>query len=406
LEFSIRLEDADPRRALLGLPPTDRLTAGEVAHWQACLDDAWALLVARHRPAAEILAAVLQVIVPVRPDPGARGISATSADAYGAVAMSVPADPVELAVGLLHETQHSLLNAVHHLFDLHTDPAALGYSPWRDDPRPASGVLHGTYAYLAVTRFWRTEWQADPADRVAAFEFARWRAAVAATANSLLIRDELTPAGHRFVTALRDEVQPWLADPVDPEIARLAAAASLDHELRWRLRNRHLDHVQVTAVADAWRRVRIPHQRVAPDLSPATAMPVPRLIPAPRRALENSPRLDLIHQCLAGVNKTGGSGHPAGSRATAADNAFLRGDYGTAWRAYRKAVDLDLEDDSVWAGLALAARDDALIAQLEVVVAVCRELGPDHPDPRKLAAWISGQVRSCPPEPRRWKARR
>jgi hypothetical protein len=35
------------------------------------------------------------------------------------------------------------------------------YVPWRDDPRPISGLLQGAYAYLGVTGFWRTRRQPD-----------------------------------------------------------------------------------------------------------------------------------------------------------------------------------------------------------------------------------------------------
>jgi len=192
LHLRVRLEDRDPRRHLLGLRPTPPLTDQDTAHWLHCLDDAWRLLVDRHRPDAAILATVLRCIVPVEPDPAVRGISATSADAYGAVAMSAPEDGTALAVGLLHEVAHSVLNGTQHLFDLLRRPDSLGYSPWRDDPRPASGVLHGAYAYLAVTRFWRTE-AAATGDRRAAFEFARWREAVASAADGLA-DGGLTPA--------------------------------------------------------------------------------------------------------------------------------------------------------------------------------------------------------------------
>ena len=180
-----RLEDTDPARGLLGLTPTGQLTDDAAGHWRRCLVAAWQILVSRHRPAAEVLAGVLECLVPVEPDQVARGISATSAEAFGAVAMSAPADGLSLALGLVHETQHSLLNATAHLFDLHVTPGTLGYSPWRDDPRPASGVLHGAYAYLAVARFWRLE-MAVTGDRIAAFEFTRWREAVADAADRLL----------------------------------------------------------------------------------------------------------------------------------------------------------------------------------------------------------------------------
>ncbi|MEV4639257.1 HEXXH motif-containing putative peptide modification protein [Actinoplanes sp. NPDC049548] len=353
LSISVRLEDTDPLRAGLGLPPTPPLTAAELTRWQEMFAAAWRLLVERVRPDAEVLATVLDCVVPVRPDPAARGISATSADAYGAVAISEPADPAAFAVGLLHETQHSILNAVQYLFDLLQAPDTLGYSPWRDDPRPASGVLHGAYAYLTVTRFWRTL----PGDPLARFEFARWRAAVAAAAEGL--RD-LTPAGERFVGALRAEVRPWLGEPVDAAILRLAEGANRDHRLRWRLRNLHVGPADAAALASAWRRgVRLP---------PVTSV----LRPAPRRALETSARLDLTHRLLRGLPLDGAEG----------DLAYVRGDDAAALRAYRK----NPGDRSAWAGMFLAG---GLRGAPEIAAAAHEALRDDAPDPLAVARWVS-----------------
>lgn len=366
LSISVRVEDSDPLRARLGLPPAARLTDAELARWQDALHGAWRMLVDRLRPDAEVLAAVLDCVVPVEPDPAARGISATSADAFGAVAMSEPADATALAVGLLHETQHSVLNAVQYLFDLHAEPDAPGYSPWRDDPRPASGLLHGAYAYLAVTRFWR----ARPGDRLAAFEFARWRAVVVATADGLLGGGGLTPAGARFVAALRAEVLPWLDEPVEPEVARLAERANLDHHLRWRLRNRHVDPADARALAAAWRR----------------GSPAPRveshLRRAPRRALEASVRLDLTHRVLRGepVDEIG---------AGMGDLAYLRGDDDAAAVAYRQDLILDPGDDAAWAGLAMTAGRGALRDTPEIVAAAHRALRDRTTDPIMLSDWLS-----------------
>jgi hypothetical protein len=378
LAIEVRLEDADPVRGRLGLTPTGRLTGDAVAHWQACLDEAWQLLVDRHRPAAETLATVLSVIVPVEPDPAAHGISATSAHAFGAVAMSAPRDGTELAVGLLHESRHSVLNAVEYLFDLHTDPAALGYSPWRDDPRPASGILHGAYAYLAVTRFWRIEAVArvGPAGALAAFEYARWRSAVVSSAEELLAGGDLTPAGTRFVGALRDEVLPWLDEPVPPAVARLAASANADHYLRWRLRNLTVDPAAVHRSVAAWHRG---------DPEPPAAPPA-RLVPAPRRALEHSNRLALTHRLLRGGEVLGAV--QPGAPPTAGDLAYLRGDHGTARDAYVKRVETDPADDAGWAGLALVSPRRALREQPELVAAVFRAV--ETADADSLAEWISG----------------
>ncbi len=365
LSIAVRIEDRDPLRAGLGLPPAPALTTAELARWQAALTGAWRQLVEQVRPDAEVLATVLDCIVPVEPDPAARGISATSADAFGAVAMSEPADATALAVGLLHETQHSLLNAVQYLFDLHEQADALGYSPWRDDPRPAAGVLHGAYAYLTVTRFWRSR-RAAP---LAAFEFARWRAAVHTAADGLLAGGTLTVAGIRFVTALRSEVEPWLTEPVPPDVARLATGANADHLLRWRLRNRHVRPRDARLLADAWSRGRTP-PRVGSELRAA-----------PRRALEASSRLDLVHATLRG--------EPAPAGATDGDLAYLRGDDATALRAYRKGVLLDPEDGAAWAGLALSSGAAALRTMPEIVAALYRTLGDPGVDPVDLAGWLS-----------------
>ncbi|MGX6602056.1 aKG-HExxH-type peptide beta-hydroxylase [Micromonosporaceae bacterium Da 78-11] len=399
LTLRVRLEDADPLRGLLGLTPVERLSEAAADHWRQCLQEAWRILVSRHRPDAVRLARVLSVIVPVEPEPGAGGISATSADAFGAVAMSAPADGVALAVGLLHETQHSLLNAVRTLFDLVEPSPSLGYSPWRDDPRPAFGVLHGAYAYQAVTRFWRTEAAhtrtagSDHATsgRIAEFEFARWRAAVLEATNDLLglSPDDsggavLTSAGARFVAALRDEVAGWLGEPVDAEVAPLAAGANTDHRVRWRLRNLRVDP---TAVVAAWRAGRS-----------APAAPAATVRPASGRALEHSERLNRVHELLrapaVGVGVTGGereAGVRPGGGVRAGDDAYLGGDHGTAFDAYRKVLEVGPtcgELTSAWSGLAVVSPWRIMRERPELVRAVHQELEPGAVDLAALIRWL------------------
>ncbi|MFI5936750.1 aKG-HExxH-type peptide beta-hydroxylase [Actinoplanes sp. NPDC051494] len=346
LGIAVRLEDSDPLRARLGLVPAPRLDDAALRRWRAVFGEAWRLLVTLVPEDARVVAAVLECIVPVESDPAARGISASSADAYGAVAMSEPADATALAVGLLHEAQHSILNAVQYLFDLLGSPATLGYSPWRDDPRPASGILHGAYAYLTVTRFWRAH---RAGGLLAQFEFARWRAAVAAAAEGL---DNLSPAGSRFVGALLDEVRPWLGEPVDPRVLRLAEGANRDHHLRWRLRNRQIGPAGVAALGRAW------------ALGEAPPPVRSELRAAPRRALEASARLDLAHRFVRGLPLTGSE----------ADLAYVRGDLVTALTAYRKG-----QPD--WPALVLTS---GLDVPPEVAAAV-----PAEADPIKILEWLS-----------------
>jgi hypothetical protein len=340
------------------------------------------LLVRRHRPWAGILSEVLRVIVPVEPDPAADGVSATSAHAYGAAAMSAPTDPVSLAVGLIHETAHSLLNATTLLFDLVRPSRVLGYSPWRDDPRPASGVLHGAYAYLAVTRFWRTE-AALGGDRLAQFEFARWRSAVAAATDSLLAAEPdtvLTPVGRRFVGALRDEVGRWREEPVDDEVERLAGGANVDHRVRWRLRNLRVPDEAIRTLVSAWE-----HGRPVPGL------PEPEVVAGVRR-LEVSGRLDLVRGRL----RDGAQGDQrvrAGGGVRPGDVAWLGGEYGTSRDAYLWALEKlgvtapPTEIDAALAGLALVAPHRALRERPEVVRAMWLARSP-RPALDELLEWL------------------
>ncbi|WIM97427.1 HEXXH motif-containing putative peptide modification protein [Actinoplanes oblitus] len=405
----VRLDDRGPLRHLIGLPPAEPLDPAGLAHWRRCLDAAWRILVDRHPAAAGILGGVLRVIVPARPDPLAEGVSATSAEAFGAVAMSAPASGTGLAVALLHETQHSVLNAAHGLFPLVAPGADRSYSPWREDPRPVFGILHGIYAFLAVTRFWRAELraagaargigEAGPATRDAGeqgqaaydageqgqaefdardggpaapgvseaeFEFARWRVAVHETAGRLLGGGALTPAGARVVAALRDEVAPWLAEPVDPEVDRLAGLARADHRARWRLRNLTVPPGDAAALAAAWRAGQPP---------PAVEATVART----ERVVESSPRLRLIRALLRDEPERA---------ALDGDDACLRGSHGAALRAYRKALLTDRSREAAWSGLALVSPHRALRDRPEIVRAAA--LAAPEADIADLAAWLSG----------------
>lgn len=374
LTLSVRLEDTDPLRARLGLTPSGQLDREQVDTWRRLLTEAWHLLATRHRPAAATIAAVLRVIVPIEPDPGSAGLSATSAEAFGAVALSTPADATALAVGLLHETQHSLLNATRTLFDLVRPSAPAGYSPWRDDPRPPFGLLHGAYAYLAVTRFWRTE-AAASGQRPAQFEFARWRSAVAESADAL--DGHLTPAGARFVQALRTEVGGWLADEVDPEVERLARGANVEHRVRWRLRNLTVD---TEALVEAWPDGRPPAATLRADHT--------------GRALERSDRLELVHRSLRESDQS----LQPGSRQRPGDDAWLRGAPGAALYAYVQSLKQSVSratrpetppsprEVDLWAGIALAGPWRSVRERPELVRAAYLALPGQELD--KIAVWL------------------
>jgi uncharacterized protein len=232
---SVLVDDADPFRmpAVPDLAP--RLDGSEIGAWEAAFQAAWALLTRHHPDAAEEAAAAIRVIVPIaRPPHGQR--SSSSAETFGAIALSQPRDVSLLAETMIHEVQHLKLCALADLIVLtRRDDGRRFYAPWRDDPRPASGLLQGAYAYLGVTRFWRRQRHLTrgEAGMRAHAEFARWRSAAAAVTATLVGSGQLTPAGAEFARGMTRELGAWQDEPVPEESLALARREAEEHRARW-----------------------------------------------------------------------------------------------------------------------------------------------------------------------------
>jgi HEXXH motif-containing protein len=226
------VDDVDPFR-MPAAPHTARDV--DVTAWTPAFTAAQALLNRWHPDVAAEVAAMITVVVPLaRPAEGQ--VSSSSPETFGAIAMSDPADPVSLAVTLTHEVQHVKLSALLDLVQLTSpDSHVRLYAPWRDDPRPASGLLQGTYAYLGVTGFWRRQRAAGQASGLpdADVEFARWRQAAADGAATLLSSGQLTAAGTDFVGGIAGTLAAWHDDPVPLPAREQAAAANARHLARW-----------------------------------------------------------------------------------------------------------------------------------------------------------------------------
>jgi uncharacterized protein len=202
----VALEDTDPYRDCHQWRPAPRLTDAEFARWQRCFEDAWQEIRRDHPAYAPALAAGLSVLMPLSAGPQDRDISATARHAFGAVAAALPADPVTLALLIIHEFQHVKLGAVLDIYDLydHAD-SRLFHAPWREDLRPLEGLLQGTYAHLAVTDFWRSrqEVTAGAEAEAAGQRFAYWRDHTRDAIETLASSGSLTPLGERFVDEMR-----------------------------------------------------------------------------------------------------------------------------------------------------------------------------------------------------------
>ncbi|MFB7335967.1 HEXXH motif-containing putative peptide modification protein [Streptomyces adustus] len=210
--------------------------------WTEIMERAWPLLARVDPSGAEDVSACLRSIEPLPPSRPFRWHSATTEDGMGGMAASQPtgAEPAaaaQFAAVLTHEAQHSKLSALLHMYSLHVaDVAYRFYVPWRDDPRPLRGVLHGVYAFTGVARFWRGHLLNGCSleeKGLAAFEFALRRRQLLVVLPKLLQEQELTELGRRLVERLLDTVREWQDEPVRTDCLRWAELAVDDHSLSW-----------------------------------------------------------------------------------------------------------------------------------------------------------------------------
>jgi HEXXH motif-containing protein len=255
--WTLLLETGDPYLDRYTLPMRTAMPADEIADWRERVRSAWQIVAGRHRWAAEPMADVISVIVPLTPRSDTDLVSATTPAAYGAIATSWPPDEVTLAETLVHEFQHVKLCGLLDMVPLAASGDQRVYAPWRQDPRPAGGLLQGIYAHLGIVRFWQAQQHAetDPDGLLRAqVLFARWRPAIGETVQTLLETGSLTPAGVRFAERLRAQGQQLMSVPVSAQADRIAAEVALDHRLTWQLRHVPADAADMAGLADAYRR--------------------------------------------------------------------------------------------------------------------------------------------------------
>ena len=257
LTWTVLLETGDPYLNRYTLPMRTAMPRGEAEEWRRRVRSAWQILAARHRWAAEPMREAISVIVPLTPRSDTDLVSATTPAAYGAFATSWPPDPVTLAETFVHEFQHVKLCGLLDMVPLAESGGQKVYAPWRQDPRPAGGLLQGVYAHLGIAEFWRAQRQAET-DRDGILRahvlFARWRPTIDAAVQTLLETGGLTPDGARFAALLRARGRKLMSAPVPDEAGQIAAEVALDHRLTWQIRHVAADAAQVTELAAAYRR--------------------------------------------------------------------------------------------------------------------------------------------------------
>ncbi|MER5772797.1 HEXXH motif domain-containing protein [Streptomyces sp. NPDC002039] len=196
------LDDLDPYRAPSGPPatvrPARRLTPKGHKRWDTQWSGALTLLRRYDAGRADETGRLLRSVVPLAG--GSRSSGATLPAAAGSVLARAQAPPA-LAATLVHEVQHGKLTALADVLTLHTaDRTPCHWAPWRSDPRPLDGLLHGAYAHLALAGYWQRA--ALYGARGAWAQHARIRAQVAAVLPTLHGHPRLTPTGREFTDGM------------------------------------------------------------------------------------------------------------------------------------------------------------------------------------------------------------
>ncbi|RAY16042.1 hypothetical protein DPM19_09405 [Actinomadura craniellae] len=204
----LAVDDLDPFRDCQDWPAAGRLSPAGWDAWSAALEAALGELRRELPGYAAGLDAGLRAVVPLRPDPAGHGRSGTARHAFGAVAVALPPSAADLSVLLVHEFQHVKLSALLDMYGLF-DPAerVLLRVPWRPDPRPVEGVLHGVYAHLAIAELWRVRARAGRPGAEARFE--RHRSEVRDAIEAVRATRALTAHGERFVAGMHATVTGW-----------------------------------------------------------------------------------------------------------------------------------------------------------------------------------------------------
>lgn len=193
--LDIAVEDLDPFRDCQAWPAADRLSAPSWRGWHSALTVASAKLTNALPAYAEVIGAGLRAVAPLRNASGTDR-SATARQAFGAVGLAFPRAPGSLDALLLHEFQHTKLHALTELRELFdVDNRRTLRVPWRDQPRPIEGALHGAYAYLALCHLWRSRQPMTSRHRT----YRDW---VRAVTDSLIESGALTSEGEHFVAGM------------------------------------------------------------------------------------------------------------------------------------------------------------------------------------------------------------
>ncbi|MEU0877405.1 HEXXH motif domain-containing protein [Lentzea sp. NPDC005914] len=373
--LEVAFDDVDPHREFSAPAPPNPLDEAAFDEWCTQLDEAWDILTRWHADYASELSAGLTTLIPLATETPV--FAASSVNAFGGVALSPKQSATDLAEAMVHEIQHSKLNALMDLLSLHReDDHTWFYAPWRDDPRPLGGILHGIYAFTSVAEFWDVQRglvppaQARRGHFAFAFRCRQVREAIDAVRESA----ELTELGTRFLAASSARLAALDPASVPADLADAITTLLADHRATWRIHHVRPNAADVTAAADAWT---LGGPR--PAVVRREVVPVAQQAESSRAALVKLRALDP--ESFRRID----SGESA-------DVRFAGGDLDSAAATYERLVLAEPLDHDAWVGLGLAAGSRALLDQPETVRAVHLQVLARTgvaAAPLDLAAWLA-----------------
>lgn len=388
------IEDQDPYHAFGDPRPPTKLAESQYAEWFKLLDEAWDVLTLNHPAFARELAAGLRALGPIEPDLDTVG--ASSPAAFGGIRLSAGGSATDFAEALVHEMQHSKLNALLGLVTLTDDDNGRRYlAPWRDDPRPMVGLVHGVFAFTCGVEFWLAQ---EPSAQEAeahhmAFAVAFRRAQIRRAIHTLTTSGHLTRPGEALVDAVSARLAVCEQATVGANLSQIVAAMIDDHQALWRLRHARPDMATVAALASAWLDGSAPP--ACSDTGIIVAIDDGRRLPSNRRTLlrTKATEPDLFASLVRAPASLPGT-------TPRADAALCTGDCMGAATAYENRLRADPDDTQAWVGLGLALRAQgraatALLEHPDLTLAVHRQVRMLHgraPDPAALATWVNSAL--------------
>ena len=339
---------------------------------------------------------VLKSILPLHSQPRIT-LSSTSPETLGCISASLPHTPFLLAETLIHEAAHTVLQISCDEVSYWTsgDVRRAYRSPWRTDLRPINGMVHGIFAFMAVSEYWARLFQQGGISKVDRLGRARLRLVtrqVEAALREIDASDELTDPGRALMGSVRRRMDEFrnateVFAPIASD-ARAISSALARHLRRLPLPRRPLPNPRC-GKSEVWSR--------------ALGAPIPPLI---NHAEYNCQRMedvtDRIH-VVAHRNqattlkrwirlmKQTRSSERESVLLVQASICYGRGEFRKAVRHYAAYVELRWKDLDAWRLLAAALRragenENSLMIAFDLKricrhnpASVRRRFGPDWP---------------------------